>query len=136
VICLNQEKKCLALCRNQVIIKSLVSLSYNFLIFFIFYIERLNKLNLQNSKFLQKLSTIHDGRYLSVGHHRVHEESKRKKTLNIDRVKLLNESIDSDNKKIGKAIQTARPIVPLHNDFKAMGNQVKYLKLISLKPSF
>ena len=69
---------------------------------------------------MANLNKIRDGRDLSVGHHRVHYETTRQKTLNVDRDKLLNQSIDEDNRKIAHAIETARPLVPLHNDFKAM----------------
>jgi hypothetical protein len=42
----------------------------------------------------------------------------------------IAKEVDFLNCKTGNAIQTARPFVPAHDDHKAMGKQVKYLKLV------
>ena len=98
---------------SKLIVWSLISNST----FYISYLGKLSQINADNSKILSKLNKISDGRILSVGHHQVHEESSRQKTLNVDRDRLVNEHIDYENRKISHAINTARPIVPLHNDY-------------------
>jgi hypothetical protein len=84
-------------------------------------IRKLQRIGDENSKILAKLNHISQGKELSVGHHLLHEQSGRPKTLNIDRFKQVNDHIDYENRKISHAICTARPKVPLHDDFKAMG---------------
>jgi len=84
-------------------------------------LKKLSQINMDNSKILSKLNKISGGKILSVGHHQVHEESSRQKTLNVDRDRLINEYIDYENRKLSHAINTARPLVPLHNDYEAKG---------------
>ena len=52
------------------------------------------------------------------------------KSLSIGRNIQIAKEIDFFNYKTGNAIHSARPLVPAHDDHKAMGKQVKYLKLV------
>lgn len=50
-------------------------------------IRKLKLIGNENSKILTKLNVISCGKELAVGHHLLHEQSARPKTLHIDRNK-------------------------------------------------
>lgn len=62
-------------------------------------IQRLDNINMENNKMLNTIKETHKGRYISVGHHRVHPETSMNhpKTLNLDRQKQVAIKIDSEN---------------------------------------
>ena len=82
---------------------------------------------------LKKFERISQGKELSVGHHKVRQEtsSTKAKTLNIPRNQQIAEEIDYENGKISKAIMTAKISVAAHNDKEEMGKQIKYRNLVS-----
>ena len=69
---------------------------------------------------LKKLFEIQDGKIISVGSHTA-KQYMRPKSLHKDRNKIIRSEIQQENGRLQYAIETARSLVPLHNDRKSMG---------------
>ena len=73
-------------------------------------LKKLQHFSVENGKMLKKFERISQGKELSVGHHKVRQEtsSSKAKTLNISRNQQVAEEIDYENSKISNAIMTAK----------------------------
>lgn len=94
-------------------------------------VDKLSKIKVENEKILRELQDISCGKRLKVGHHQVHPNLNRPKTLHFDKLKREAEKIDADNTKILEAILNAKPIVPITSDRRFGHEQEKLLKNIS-----
>jgi hypothetical protein len=74
---------------------------------------------MENEKILKELEDISKGKKLNVGHHLVHPNASKPKTLNFDKFKREADKIDKDNSKLLEAILKAKPSVPLTSDKKS-----------------
>lgn len=80
---------------------------------------------------MQQLIHIQQGKQTQVGKHDDLPSGFLPKTLNLVRRNQVAREIDHENGKISNAICSAQPTVQPHNDFKAMHEQEKYLKICS-----
>ena len=79
----------------------------------------MSHIKIENEKILKELEDISRGKKLAVGHHQIHPNAARPKTLNFDKFKKDADKIDKDNTKILEAILKAKPSVPLTSDKKS-----------------
>ena len=94
-------------------------------------LDKLVKIKHENEKILRELQEISTGKRLTVGHHKVHPNASRPKTLHLDKLKKEAERIDSDNGKILDAILNAKPLIPITSDRRNASVQERLLKNIS-----
>ena len=65
---------------------------------------------------MKQLENISKGKELQVGHHQIHPQANRPRTLHEENSKRVAERIDIENKKILAAILRVKPSNPVRKD--------------------